>query len=284
MASSIDQYIPNTSSDQEVIDGYKAIYGTTANSILTSPIGLIELIMGLTSDGVIQIGANLQHPFSHGQISINSSNPFDYPVVNPNYLNHPADVQILREGIKLARRLGQAEPLAGSLKNETWPGQDVQSDQEWEDWLRGNVFTEYHPSSTCAMLPLEQGGVVNANLQVYGLSNVRVADASIPPISFSAHLMSSTYGIAEQASTIIRNYHNLPAAKKDPDHNYTTHANTTAISNQASDNDNGAPSSNTTISPGKASTLAGRSGAASSHPYSLFTSLLGLLTALVLLV
>jgi hypothetical protein len=61
------------------------------------------------------------------------------------------------------------------------------------------------------MLPEKQGGVVDANLLVYGLTNVRVADASIIPISLSTHLMSSTYGVAEQASDIIRAYHNLPA-------------------------------------------------------------------------
>lgn len=57
------------------------------------------------------------------------------------------------------------------------------------------------------MLPREQGGVVDANLRVYGLSNVRVADASVPPIALSTHLMASTYGLAEQASSIIRKFH-----------------------------------------------------------------------------
>lgn len=60
------------------------------------------------------------------------------------------------------------------------------------------------------MLPEEQGGVVDANLRVYGLANVRVADASVIPIALSTHLMSSTYGVAEQASDIIRQYYNSP--------------------------------------------------------------------------
>ncbi|EXJ74799.1 uncharacterized protein A1O5_01495 [Cladophialophora psammophila CBS 110553] len=243
----IDQYIPNTSSDTGVISGYKAIYGTTANTILTSPIGLIELVIGLSTDGAIQIGANLQHPFSHGQISINSSNPLDYPVINPNYLNHPADVEILREGVKLARRLGETEPLASAMIKETWPGSDVQTDQEWEDWLRGEVFTEFHPSSTCAMLPLEQGGVVDANLRVYGLSNVRVADASVPPMSFSAHLMSSTYGLAEQASTIIRGFYNQPPPST-KHHNSTTNS-TSSSNGRSSGNGNGTAILNTTNVP-----------------------------------
>jgi hypothetical protein len=281
--SEIDEYIPNTSTDSGVIDGFKAIYGTTANTILTSPIGLIELVIGLTTDGVIQIGANLQHPFSHGQISIASSNPLDYPIINPNYLNHPADVQVLREGIKLARRLGNAQPLASSLTEETWPGSDVQSDQEWEDWLRANVFTEFHPSSTCAMLPLEQGGVVDANLRVYGLANVRVADASIPPISFSAHLMSSTYGIAEQASTIIRNYHNQPIYI----HNSTSIPKTNSTTNNRANEDNGTAILNTTNTPpdeGTNSTGSSSNGATSIHSYSSLTTLAGLCMAFAVLV
>lgn len=100
------------------------------------------------------------------------------------------------------------------LTNETSPGSSVQSDDDWIEWLRESAGTEFHPSSSCAMLPENQGGVVDANLLVYGLSNVRVADASVIPIALSTHLMSSTYGIAEQASDIIREYYNLPTKPK----------------------------------------------------------------------
>ena len=68
----------------------------------------------------------------------------------------------------------------------------MQTDEEWEAWLAQNIGTEFHPSSTCAMLPLEAGGVVGADLKVYGLANVRVADASVFPLSFSAHVSANT--------------------------------------------------------------------------------------------
>jgi hypothetical protein len=83
----------------------------------------------------------------------------------------------------------------------------VTTDDDWLDWIRESAGSEYHPSSSCAMLPQDQGGVVDANLRVYGLANVRVADASVVPIALSSHLMSSTYGVAEQASNIIRAYY-----------------------------------------------------------------------------
>lgn len=286
ITSEINNYIPDTSTDSGVIDGYKAIYGTTANTILTSPLGLIELVIGLSTDGAIQIGANLQHPFSHGQISINSSNPLDYPVINPNYLNHPADVEILREGVKLARQLGETQPIAGYMTEETWPGTDVQTDDEWDAWMRNNIFTEYHPSSSCAMLPLDQGGVVDANLRVYGLSNVRVADASVPPIAFSAHLMASTYGLAEQASTLIRAYYNAPTPTKNSTNSTSTHNNNSSstTNNQASDT---TPANLNSTSSGNGSASGSGSSdnvAASLHPYSLFTTAAALyVTSLFLL-
>jgi len=62
------------------------------------------------------------------------------------------------------------------------------------------------------MLPLEQGGVVDTDLRVYGLTNVRVADSSVFPMQFAAHLMEATYGLAEQAADIIRGEYNIQSS------------------------------------------------------------------------
>lgn len=87
--SQMNNFIPKATADSSVIAGYKAIYNATVNQILTSPLGLVELLIGNNIDGAIRIGASLQHPLSHGRIYINSSNPMDYPVIDPNYLAHP---------------------------------------------------------------------------------------------------------------------------------------------------------------------------------------------------
>lgn len=76
---------------------------------------------------------------------------------------------MIREGLKLARKIGQTAPLKSAIGSEVLPGSNVNSDDEWDDWLSGEVGTEYHPSCTCAMLPKAQGGVVDAELKVYGL-------------------------------------------------------------------------------------------------------------------
>ncbi|KAJ5760369.1 hypothetical protein N7520_007525 [Penicillium odoratum] len=207
--ASINQYAPNTTYSDEVIAGYKAICNITAKKIFNSPTGIIELLfMNSDSNGDVGITAALQHPYSHGRIYINSSNPLDYPVIDPNYLYNPADYEVLRDGLKMARSIGEASPLSNNLTTETAPGSNVTTDDEWVKWLRGAASTEFHPSSSCAMLPRELGGVVDANLLVYGLANVRVVDASVPPIALSTHLMASTYGVAEQAANIIRGFYN----------------------------------------------------------------------------
>ncbi|KII86080.1 hypothetical protein PLICRDRAFT_31568 [Plicaturopsis crispa FD-325 SS-3] len=205
--------VPST--DAGVIAGYKAIYNTGAETILMTQVGQIELLLSLTGTAVggsqsIAIQAALQRPFSQGRVYINSSNPFDAPVIDPNYLSHFAatDKVMLREGLKLARKIGQTAPLNSAFTTEVSPGSSVSTDDDWDNWLVGQVGTEYHPSCTCAMLPQDQGGVVDPNLKVYGLANVRVIDASIFPISFAAHLMAQTYGVAEQGAEIIRALYN----------------------------------------------------------------------------
>ena len=80
----------------------------------------------------------------------------------------------MRQGLKAARTLGQTAPLSSILGNEISPGSSVSTDEEWEEWLKSNSATEYHPSSTCAMMPLEMGGVVDEGLRVYGICECSV--------------------------------------------------------------------------------------------------------------
>ncbi|EJD39803.1 FAD-linked reductase, C-terminal domain-containing protein [Auricularia subglabra TFB-10046 SS5] len=190
-----------------VIEGFKAIYETTT-SIIDSFIGYIELL-AINAAGAVHITATHQRPLSTGRIYINSANPFDAPVIDPGYPEHCADVAVMREGLELARKLGETEPLKRIMTAETAPGLVTQSNEAWEAWMRGQIGTEFHPSSSCAMLPKALGGVVDdANLRVHGFTTVRVGNASGLPIVFSAYMMANTYSLAEQALTLIRNFHN----------------------------------------------------------------------------
>ncbi|KIY62258.1 GMC oxidoreductase [Cylindrobasidium torrendii FP15055 ss-10] len=194
--------VPSTSS--EVVTGYKNMYAKALDLLQNTQVGSIELLFALTGDGTFGVQAGLQHPFSPGHISLNSSSAFDYPIIDPGYLSHSADLTVLREGIKLARKVGQTTPIKDAVIAETFPGDSVQTDEEWETWLKQNLGTEYHPRGSCSMLPKASGGVIDPKLFVYGTSNVRIADSSIFPIDMSCHLEAPTIGVAEKAAEIIR--------------------------------------------------------------------------------
>ena len=68
--------------------------------------------------------------------------------------------------------------------------------------ISNGIRTEFHPSGTCAMLPLDHGGVVDSHLRVWGTQNLRVVDASIFPLIPAAHLQAVVYAVAEKVQDL----------------------------------------------------------------------------------
>ncbi|TKY84644.1 hypothetical protein EX895_006546 [Sporisorium graminicola] len=166
--------------------------------------GAVEMLLGISNGASIQVETALQAPFSRGWVEIASSDPFDKPIINPNYLQHQTDVELMRSGIQLARKIGSTAPLSSVVSTESTPGSAVTTDEAIDKFVASTAGTEYHPSSTCSMLDEDDGGVVDSELRVYGTTNVRVVDASVIPISLSSHLMSATYAVAEIAADLIK--------------------------------------------------------------------------------
>jgi len=201
--ANLNKYAPD---DATVAAGYNAVSKKIATDVFDSSTGQVELLMGLAfTNSSVNLQVTLQHGYSQGSINIVSNDPTAYPAINPNYLANPADIAIMTAGLKKVREIANTAPLSGIL-TEFSPGTGVQTDEEFAAFLAQSLYTEFHPACTCSMLPENQGGVVDATLTVYGTSNVRVADASIPPIEFASHLMGSTYGIGEKASEVILQY------------------------------------------------------------------------------
>ena len=84
------------------------------------------------------------------------------------------------------------------------PGNDVQSDEELNEYIKSNAETAYHPCGTLKM-GVDKMAVVDENLKIHGLKNIRVVDASVMPEIPSANLNAPTLMIAEKASDIIIN-------------------------------------------------------------------------------
>ncbi|KXN82647.1 Alcohol dehydrogenase [acceptor] [Leucoagaricus sp. SymC.cos] len=145
------------------------------------------------------INAILYSPLSRGRTHITSTNHSIPPLVDPAYWSHPIDVTMLTAGYRVARKALRTPPLDSIFVEEFEPGLSVSnSDEELQSYLRHSAGSDSHEIGTMAMMPRSLGGVVDTQLKVYGLRNVRVADASIIPMPISAHLASTVYMIGEK--------------------------------------------------------------------------------------
>jgi choline dehydrogenase len=204
LANTTAQVVDWLALPDNVAAGLSAQYKIMAQQ-LTQNVGQLEVLMTMlgTGDNTIGIQVALQHPWSRGTIFINSTDPFTAPLINPDYFGVGYDTDIMSYGSEFARKLADSAPLNTILITETLPGAAV-TGEDLYTYTKQNSGTEYHPLGTCAMLPKESGGVVDTNLRVYGAANLRVIDSSVMPLQISAHLMASTYGIAEKASDMIK--------------------------------------------------------------------------------
>jgi choline dehydrogenase-like flavoprotein len=147
--------------------------------------------------------AGVQHPLARGSVHINGSDPASKPFIDPRYLGTPYDLKATVEAVKYLRKMATTAPFENLWVSEFDPGMNTNTDAEWETYVRNNVFTFFHPLGTCAMLPKKDGGVVDPQLRVYGVENLRVVDASVIPMIISGHIQTAIYGIAERAAEMI---------------------------------------------------------------------------------
>ena len=146
-----------------------------------------------------------QRPDSKGYVRIRSADPFDPPLIQPNYLAEPGDRRVLLAGMKLARRLLASKPLEPYYEREDFPGPDVKTDAELLAAAKQRGTTTFHPAGTCRMGPArDPGAVVDDELRLHGLGGLRVVDASIMPTMLSANLNAATLMLADKASDLIR--------------------------------------------------------------------------------
>lgn len=158
----------------------------------------------LYGEGFFTLIGGLMHPLSRGSVHIDPANPLGKPLIDPKFLDNEYDLAAVVEILKFCRRIAKAEPLRSVWVAEYEPGEAlVQTDEDWKEYVRNTTLTIFHPMGTAAMLPREDGGVVDSKLTVYGTANLRVVDASIIPVEISAHPQTAIYGIAERAAEII---------------------------------------------------------------------------------
>jgi choline dehydrogenase len=136
---------------------------------------------------------------SRGSSHIKSPDPAVQPSIRYNYLSTERDRQVMVDGLKIARRICNAAPMRDYVAGEFLPGEKVKSDEDWLAYCREMGETVFHPTSTCSI-----GAVVDEELRVKGLQNLRVVDASVMPAVPSGNINAAVIALAEKGADLIR--------------------------------------------------------------------------------
>ncbi|CAL1709880.1 unnamed protein product [Somion occarium] len=143
-------------------------------------------------------------PFDRGNVHLNTTNPLDLPLIDPNFLAiTDFETEVFVDGIKFVEKLTQTAPLSDIVTAQLFPPSNA-TDSELSSFVQQSIFSVWHPCGSSSMLPKDQNGVVDANLKVYGTQNIRIADAGIIPVSLGTHTLATVYGNALIAAEIFK--------------------------------------------------------------------------------
>ena len=158
------------------------------------------------AENYITIMVGLNHPFSRGSVHIGSSDPRRPPVIDPNYLSHQLDLEILARGTQFIERIVETPAMKRLLKTENRVPRDanLRDLESTKQVTNDRLWTTYHLSCSCPMMPRKLGGVVDDRLKVYGTRNVRIVDASIFPMITLGNIQATVYAVAERACDLIK--------------------------------------------------------------------------------
>jgi len=142
-----------------------------------------------------------------GRITLRSTDPRDPPIINFHYFEEGSDVggedvDAVVEGIRFVRKITQYFKDTRLIAEEELPGDAVQSDEELKEFVRNHAWG-HHASSSCAIGPREQVGVLSSDFRVHGTRGLRVVDASVFPRIPGFFIVSAVYMIAEKAADLI---------------------------------------------------------------------------------
>lgn len=184
--------------DSTIIHGYEKVKSAVLKSTAEGKIALTENLFGSV--------ASLQKPLSRGSVHAACTDPYKMPLVDYRSFTNPLDLQVLIQSLRFNSDVisqTRAYKAIGAVVQTPEPGL---SDKELVELVRtAGVPSFSHPSGSCAMLKLEDGGCVDNKLRLYGSEGrVRVVDASIFPVVPSTHTQSTVYAVAEKAADIIK--------------------------------------------------------------------------------
>jgi len=143
-------------------------------------------------------------PKSRGELRLRSADPAAAPIIDPRYLSDPDDVRLSVAGLRQARDILSAPAFSNYVEaEEAYPGKALQSEADLAAYVRDRGKTVYHPAGTCRM-GSDDMAVVDPQLRVRGIRNLRVVDNSVMPRLISGNTNATAIMIGEKAADYIR--------------------------------------------------------------------------------
>lgn len=184
----------------EAVKSFNGLSDETFQSLLRNVVNPFAILL------------TLLHPKSVGTVTLKSANPFDYPLINLNFLSdkNNQDIETLYQASQIALNLIKTESLR-SL-NITYGADPLPACQHYEPFSRDYWYcyfrtvttVGYHPISTCSMGTDPQNGVVDNKLKVFGVEGLRIADASVIPVPITGHTVVPCTIVGEMLSEFIK--------------------------------------------------------------------------------
>lgn len=163
----------------------------------------------------------LLQPKSRGRLTLANADPRSAPLIDPNFLADPDDLDRLVRGVRLARGILQQPALARLGGRESAASAQAGTDADLAEFVRNHADTIYHPVGTCRMGP-DELSVVDTRLRVHGLAGLRVVDASVMPRVVSGNTNAPVIMLAERAAAMMaaarRGQDEVAAAHRPPGH------------------------------------------------------------------
>lgn len=154
---------------------------------------------------------------SRGSVTLKSKDPKEAPRIFFNYMSEEKDWQDFRTCLRLTREIFEQKAFAPFVKREIQPGNDVQTDEELDEFIRNNAESAYHPCGTAKMGRRDDPmAVVDKDLKVIGVNNLRLADSSIFPRIPNGNLNGPSIMVGEKAADHILGKSLLPPDNSEP--------------------------------------------------------------------
>ncbi|KAM7188806.1 GMC oxidoreductase [Naviculisporaceae sp. PSN 640] len=201
---------PDYASNTAMVAGYRSQLLTLANLLSDPTAPSNESPFATTRHPGVgpNAWAFLLHPLSRGTVHINVSDPLGQPILDYRAGTNPLDFDLHISHLKFLRKLVDTPTFKKYGAVETSPGESVQTDDQWKEYVKQGIILSFqHPCCTAALMSRERGGVVGRDLKVHGAEELggglRVADMSITPLLVGSHTSATAYAVGEKAADII---------------------------------------------------------------------------------